>query len=821
MYMDQKNFLTKALKDTVFTRRSFLKWSAALGGTAAMIGGVNFGLRTIDKAAEAGPEQVFTVGCYHNCGGRCILGAVVKDGTVTRLMPDPTTEETPGNPRSIPCLRGRSQTRRVYAADRLKYPLKRVGKRGEGKFEAISWEEALNTIADQMKRIKSQYGNEAFYINHDGGICWNGPDGSGLIYRLMRLFGGFVGFYGTYSEAAYGVTMPYILGGYAGNSADDVVNSNLVVLIGDNSVVTRAGGDTGGYWYMKAARNGTKFIVIDPIMTDTVVGTRAEWLPINPGTDAALIAALAYVMVKEGLYDKTFMDTHAAGFDEHTLPEGAPANTSYMAYIMGRGYDKVEKTPEWAAAITGIPAARIAQLAREIATIKPCAVIMCWGPQRRAYGEQFVRAVPILAAMSGNFGISGGNTGQQPGGKLFPMGGVPVPANPVKVSIPCFMWPDLVTRGTEMTPQKDFIRGEAFGWAPNGGYPTTTVSDDTRISTNMKFMWNPASNMIINQQSNVNYTRKLLEDDTKLEFIVTVEVGMTPSVMYSDIVLPGTTGFEADNLITSDGHGQKGNHAWALYNHKIIEPLYEAKDDLWIAEQLADRLGIGDEFREGRMTRDDWMREMVAGTQSVIPEFPSLEEFKQMGIYKLQEGKPFVAFAEFAADPEANPLPTPTGKIEIYSPYLASLNNSEEIPAIPSYIPEWEGVSDPLRQKYPLQMMTTHFVGRAHSTFENVDVLREVHPQCLWINTIDAEQRGIQNGDMVKVYNDRGIVHIPAYVTNRIRPGVANMPEGAHFTPNADGVDIRGCGNTLTSSRPTPFARGATYHTMLVQVEKL
>ena len=151
--MDQKNFLTKALKDTVFTRRSFLKWSAALGGTAAMIGGVNFGLRTIDKAAEAGPEQVFTVGCYHNCGGRCILGAVVKDGTVTRLVPDPTTEETPGNPRSIPCLRGRSQTRRVYAADRLKYPLKRVGKRGEGRFKQISWDEAIAMIAARLKAV--------------------------------------------------------------------------------------------------------------------------------------------------------------------------------------------------------------------------------------------------------------------------------------------------------------------------------------------------------------------------------------------------------------------------------------------------------------------------------------------------------------------------------------------------------------------------------------------------------------------------------------------------------------------------------------------
>lgn len=820
--MTQNNFLTKTLNDTVMTRRSFLKWSAALGGTAALAGGVDFGLKAIEGAAAAGEEQTLTVGCYHNCGGRCILATKVKDGTIQRIVPDPTPldQETPESPRAIPCVRGRSQTRRVYAPDRLKYPLKRVGKRGEGKFERITWEEALDTIANEMKRIKKDYGNDAFYFNYAWGVTWNGPDGSSIIQRMLSMFGGYVGYYGTYSEAAYGQAMPYILGGYAGNSADDVVNSKLVVLLGDNSVVTRAGGDNGGYWYMKAAENGTKFIIIDPILTDTVAATQGEWVPINPGTDAALIAALAHVMVKEDLYDKEFMATHAAGFDESILPEGAPRNSSYMAYIMGKGYDKVEKTPEWASEITGIPAERIAQLAREMAAVKPCAIIQCWGPQRRAYGEQFVRAVPILAAMTGNFGISGGNTGQLPGGGYCPMGGIPIPPNPVEVSIPCFMWPDFVTRGTEMTVEKDFIRGASTGWSASSGDTTTATASDVRLKSNMKFMWNHGGNCIINQHADVNYTRKVLEDDSKLEMIVTVEVGMTPSVMWSDIVLPGTTGFEVDNIITGEGHGIKGNHGWALYNHKVIEPMFECKDDVWIAEQLADRLGFGDNFRDGHLTREDWIKEMVAGARASLSDFPTYEEFKEKGFYKLPGGKPFVAFAEFRADPETNPLGTPTGKIEIYSPTLASIKH-EEIPPIPLYIPEWEGVSDPLREKYPLMMMTTHFVARSHSTFENVDILREAHPQSLWINTFDAAERGIKNGDVVKVYNDRGVVHIPAYVTNRIRPGVTNMPQGAHYTPNADGVDERGCSNTLTNYRPTPLARGFTAHTNLVQVEKI
>ena len=169
----------------------------------------------------------------------------------------------------------------------------------------------------------------------------------------------------------------------------------------------------------------------------------------------------------------------------------------------------------------------------------------------------------------------------------------------------------------------------------------------------------------------------------------------------------------------------------------------------------------------------------------------------------------------------ANPLKTQTGKIEIYSPFLASQNDPKEIPAIPKYIPEWEGVSDPLRDKYPLLMSTTHWVARSHSTFDNVDYLREAHPQALWINSLDAKERGIQDGDMVKVYNDRGEVHIPAFVTNRVRPGYTNMPQGAWYTPDANGVDTRGCANVLTKYEPTPFARGNPQHTNLVQVEKI
>jgi anaerobic dimethyl sulfoxide reductase subunit A len=802
--MTETNFLTKILNDTVMTRRSFLKWSAALGGTAALAGGLDFGLKTVANVAAAGDEQTLTVACYHNCGGRCILAAKVKDGTIQRLVPDQDPVDTFEDPRAIPCVRGRSQTHRVYSVERLKYPMKRVGKRGEGNFERISWDEALDTIASEMKRIKEKYGSESFYYNYATGQIAGGIDssykGAGPISRMMNLFGGYVNFYGTYSSACYSAVQQYIVNG-GSNSVDDLVNSKLVVLFADNPLVTRSGGKNDGYYHLKAKQAGAKYIVIDPRYTDSAAALEAEWIPIYPGTDVALIAALAYVMVKEDLYDKEFVATHTAGFDENNLPEGAPKNSSWMAYLMGWA-DGVVKNPDWAAAITGIPADRIVTLAREIAQTKPCSMLQGLGWQRRAYGEQPVRALPILAAMTGNFGISGGGTGMRSsGGTSLSIGSFPVGSNPITSTISVFMWPDFIERGSEMTSgPRDRIKGA------------------DKLSANMKFMWNWAGNCITNQHADINGTTKLLQDDSKLEFIVVADVVMTPSAKFADILLPETTSYEIDNIISGNGSGTAN---FTVFSHKLIEPLYESKDVLWIAEQLADRLGLGDDFRDGHTSREDWLHDIVDAAREKDENFPTYDEFKAMGAYKKLGGGGVISFASFHDDPVANPLKTDTGKIEIYSPFLASQDDPNEIPAIPKYIPEWEGVSDPLREKYPLLMTGFHFIARSHSTFDNVDYLREAHTQSIWVNSLDAKQRGIKHGDIVKVYNDRGEIHLPAFVTNRVRPGVTAVPQGAWHTPDSNGVDVRGCINTLTKYQPTPFAKGNPQHTNLVQVEKV
>lgn len=791
------------------SRRSFLKWGAVLSGTAAVAAS---GLTlSADKAQAApaaapakAPSQTFNASCYHNCGGRCILRAEVRDGTVIRLLPDQDSVDTFDRPRVIPCVRGRSQTHRVYAAERLKYPMKRVGKRGEGNFARISWDEALDTIANQMKRIKEQYGNEAFYYNYASGQIAGGVDntynGSGPLSRLMNLFGGFTKFYGSYSAACYSAILPYITAG-AGNSNDDMINSKLIVLFADNPIVTRSGGMGGGWHILKAKEAGAKIITIDPRYTDSAVSLGADWIPIYPGTDVALIAALAYVMVKENLYDKDFMAKYSVGFDEDTLPAGAPPKSSFMAYIMGDA-DGEPKTPEWASAITGIPVSRIVQLAREMATTKPCAMLQGYGWQRRAYGEQPVRALPILAAMTGNFGISGGGPGiRASSGTPLNVGTFPVGTNPIKSTISVFMWPDFIERGKEMTSgPRDRIKGV------------------DKLGTNMKFMWNWAGNAIINQHADVNGTSKLLQDDSKLEFIVVSDVQMTPSAKFADILLPDTTGFEVENIHPGIGEGKEN---FVVFAQKLIDPMFEARDVLWVSEQLANRLGIGDAFRDGHKTREDWLRDIVTQTQKNIPDFPAYDDFKKAGIYKKTSQGQVVGFASFRKDPKANPLQTETGKIEIFSPFLFKQNDPKEIPAIPKYIPEWEGVSDLLRSKYPLLMTGSHSVQRSHSTYDNVDYLREAHVQSLEMNIQDAQARGLVSGDKVKVFNDRGTVIVPVRVTPRIRPGVVNLPQGAWYTPDANGVDIRGCTNTLTKYQPTPFAKGNPQHTNLVQVVKV
>ncbi|SUW64160.1 Dimethyl sulfoxide reductase DmsA precursor [Buttiauxella agrestis] len=802
------------------TRRSLVKTSA-IGGLALAVSGISlpFGLRAAATAVGAAVNQntedkVVWGACSVNCGSRCALRLHVSDNEVTWVETDNTGHDVYGDHQVRACLRGRSIRRRINHPERLNYPMKRVGKRGEGKFERISWDEALDTITKSLKGTVEKYGNEAVYINYTSGVVGGNITRSSpyasLVARLMNSYGGFLSHYGTYSTAQIACAMPYTYGGNDGNSTSDIENSKLVVLFGNNPAETRMSGG-GITWYLEQARerSNARMIVIDPRYTDTAAGREDEWLPIRPGTDAALVAGIAHVLIRENLVDQPFLDKYCVGYDEKTLPEDAPANSHYKAYILGQGDDGVEKSPQWASAITGIPVDKIIKLAREIGSTKPAYIAQGWGPQRQANGELTSRAIAMLPILTGNVGINGGNSGARESTYTITIERMPVLTNPVKTQISCFSWTDAIARGPEMTAKRDGVRGK------------------DKLDVPIKFIWNYAGNTITNQHSDINKTHDILQDDSQCEMIVVIENFMTSSAKYADILLPDLMTVEQQDIIPND---YAGNMGYLIFIQPATEPKFERKPIYWITSEVARRLGpdIYQKFTEGR-TQEEWLKYLYAKMLATDPALPSYEELRAMGIYKRKDPNGhFVAYKDFRTDPDANPLKTPSGKIEIYSSQLAKiaasweLEKDETISPLPIYASTFDGWDAPERSTYPLQLFGFHYKARTHSSYGNIDVLKAACRQEVWINPIDAQARGIASGDMVRVFNSRGELRIPAKVTPRIMPGVTAMGQGAWHEANMTGdrIDHGSCINTLTSQRPSPLAKGNPQHTNLVDIQK-
>ena len=786
-------------------RRSFLKWSALLSGSTIVSCPLLRGLEAAEyigkRIVESGPaEQIIRTGCpAHNCGGRCLLKVHVRNGVITRIEGDDRTADTLADPQLRPCIRGRAYRRRQYHPDRLKYPLERVGKRGEGKFERISWDRALDRMASELVRVKRRYGNSAIYVPYGTG-SYNQVNGQQTAQRLMNLFGGSLGFYNSYSWACISQATPYVYGTtMTGNQRQDWLNSKYIIMWSWNPAEMRDGTNSE-YFVQKAREEGARIVCIDPRMTLSAVSLADEWIPIRPGTDTAMMSAMAYVMIQENLYDAEFVDKYCIGFDGSQMPEGAREEESYKDYILGTR-DGIPKTPAWAEAITGVPKETIARIGREYATLKPGVLYQGYGMQRRAYGEQPVRAGCVLAAITGNIGIPGGWAGglalQAPDGgpfwNIFPQG-----QNPVKARIPCFLWTEAVIRGKEMTAT-DGVRGVA------------------RLDNNIKLIYAVACNAIVNQHGNINRTASILQDESLVEFFAVQDNFLTPTGRFADLVLPACTQFETYGLEDGWKYGDE-----VILMPKIVDPPFETKSDYQICAEIAERLGIGEAYTEGRTERDwiEWALERYRETR--FPDVPGLDEFESsnVGVYSVPVTQPAVAFVDFRRDPKNHPLPTPSGKVEIFSKRLFDKKNPAEIPAVPKYIQEWESPFGEEAKKYPLQLVGHHFMPRVHSTLANVDLLQEAFPQRLFINPIDARKRGIKNGDEVKVYNSRGATILVCRLTDRIMPGVVAIPQGAWWKPDDEGIDRGGSVNVLSSEKWTPLAFGNAQHTIMVEAEK-
>ncbi|HCY2372132.1 DMSO/selenate family reductase complex A subunit [Escherichia coli] len=729
-----------------------------------------------------------------DCGGKCDIRAHMRDGVVTQITTLPDNELDPQMPIMRACVRGRGYRKFVYHPDRLKYPMKRVGKRGEGKFERISWDEATTLIADNLKRITQQYGPASRYVHVGTAVSGGTFSGDAMARRLLNLTGGYLEYYHSVSLGNTAAATPYTYGVAAsGNSMDTLLDTKLVILWGHNPTETIFGHTN--YFFQKMKQNGTRFIVVDPRYSDTVSSLADQWIPLLPTTDNALMDAMMYVIISENLHDKTFIDTYTLGFDENSMPEGVPANESLVAYLFG-AKDGIHKTPEWAEKITHVPAQSIRQLARDYATTKPAALIQGWGPQRHICGERTARGSTLLASITGNVGIKGGWAAGYGGSsnRKFCVG-PDMPENPVQAKISIMNWMQAADDASKVTPQ-DGLKGV------------------DKLDSNIRLLFSLAGNYLANQNPDVHQAAKLLEDESKIEFIVLSDLFMTPSAKYADVLLPETSFMERWNI------GETwGTASYLILSEKLIEPDFERRTDYDWLRDVAKKLGVEAEFSQGRDEKQwiehIWEQTRLAMPDENLPDFATLQKTRR----HLFKSAPHIAFEANIRDPQNNPFPTPSGKIEIFSKRLFDMQDPE-IPALSHYVPAFEGPEDKLTAKYPLQLITWKGKNRANSTQYANPWLQEVQTQKLWLNPQDAKQRGIVEGDSVKIYNDRGVSIIPVEITPRIIPGVVAMQAGAWWQPDAQGIDRGGCANVLSSTRITALAKGNSHQTMLVEVEK-
>lgn len=789
------------------SRRSFVKTTGALGALAACGGaaaaeGSLFNAQ-VAHAKEASGEQVVWGHCAINCPSRCPLKFHVKDDEIAWVEADTSSHAAFDDRQARACLRGRSYRRWMNSPDRLSYPMRRTGKRGEGSFERISWDEAIDTISSELKRVINSYGNDAIYIAYATGV--EGVTTGQPFQRLLNLCGGYLEYYGSYSAGQLAYMQSTVFGKSGGGSAlRTAEEADLILVFGSSPIETRQGGLHTHYDYVQLReKTKGKIIVIDPRFNDSLSGHSDQWLPINPGTDAALVAALAHELIENKWVDEEFLHTYCSGYDEQSMPTSAQGkNLSYKDYVLGSGYDKIEKTPEWAASITGISPEDIRALAREVGTTKPLFVAQGWGPQRRSNGEWNFWAICLLPLLVGQAGKPGTNNGNRESRFIIPLTDLPTGKNPVEASISCFTFTDAIDHGTEMTKVKDGVRGT------------------DRLSSNIKLLINYAGNCLTNQHSDINRAHEVLSDESKCEFILGIDTVMCDSAKYADILLPDLFRSEQVSMASTGS-----NTAYIVTAQPCTTPKFERKTAYEMCELIADKMGVKEAFTQGK-TQVEWIEELYEADREKDSKLPAFDDLMSEGVYK-RERPGNVALDKFVADPAVNKLATPSGKVEIFSQKIATaieewkFAEDETVWPIPAYIPEWHGI-ETVTDEFPLQLSGFHYRGRVHSSWGNIEILKEANPQELWINPVDATARGIKQGDTVSVKNEIGETRLLAKVTPRIIPGTVAMAQGAWHDADmaSNRVDQGGCINTLTTQRPSPLAKANPQHSNICEVAK-
>jgi trimethylamine-N-oxide reductase (cytochrome c) len=753
----------------------------------------------------------------------------------------------------------------AYSENRVRYPMKRVDwdpqgernpqNRGKSGYERISWDEAFNIIESEIRRVIETYGNSAlaeFYSAH--------PEWGSLHY----FFSDWVRFWDMIGSTHIDFTPNSWEGWSAGATlmwghwpsqgipaAQDTLfdiseNDDLIILWGNDPQFHNlyGGVDQARVWrWWKEL--GKEVVLIEPHFNEIGLAVADKWIPIYPGTDGAMACAVAWVWITEGTYDQEYLDTHTIGFDEDHLPEGVPAGLSFKSYILGEAEDKIAKTPEWAAERCGVPARVIYKLAREWAARPTSFWVFCGGVCRREFGEEFPRLAVTLGMMRG-MGKPGSNmigpflslcAPYDKVNQVGPIGYADGGMNSVCENYRMNAVPQHLTFQKLLDAVEDgelhYYGGDLFNISAEEyffkrDYPAEGCSE-------IHLFWQRGSSCT-NPPDRNRHLRFLRHE--KIEAFFVSAPWFDRDCHMADLVLPTTTMYEREDFTEPACVGVYIPPAYiglrsAIYHQRCIDPVGESMTDMDILAEISRRFGLLDVYLEGN-TETSFLEKIYSRT--TIPL--SFEEIREKGYYVWPKPKDYVPdkqFNGFYHDPDANPMPTPTGKVEIFSTLIwEKYGYNPELPPVPHYIPEKEGrEATELREKYPLQQLMAHPKFRFHGKYDDCKWLSLAYKvrgedgylyEPVLISPSDAEARGIQDGDIVECFNDRGSVLAGARLTHRMMPGVAQLSYGSWNDPLDGGhgaPDRGGDGQVLSNAGEMSFHHlSGAYNSNLFEIRK-
>ncbi len=806
--------------------------------------------KKVDVKPDKTVIKALALGGLLGGGGECAVD--VKDGKIIRIRPfhyDWKYDRESFRPwkitrngkeykplfKSVPSPFSLAYKKRTFSPNRIKYPLKRVDwdpkgernpqNRGKSKYKRISWEEVSDLLADEVKRVHKEYGPLAILVQGDGhGECKTINTPHGHSGRLFDMMGGFTqqvrnpdsweGWYWgskhVWGQGLQGMYDP------ADNIVKDMTENCDMVLFWGGDPETTPWGFTGQcatrlcYFWTEV---GIKQVYICPDLNYGAAVHADKWIPILPNTDAALQLAIIYIWVTEGTYNKKYVATHTVGMDK------------VEDYVLGKE-DGIPKTPEWASRKCGVPEWTIKALARDWAK-KIVSIAHYFGGSyvRGPFSHEPGRLECILLGMQG-LGGPGIHQSQ------ITYTGMPRAEG---LRSTRFFNPELSERitkpvattirawGKQLIPKtwiQQAIDEPPLTFYGSGAIETPTEDQFIKYTyplpkeedgTEIHMIWTDTP-CRITCWNHGNWTIDAFRNP-KIETVVAQHPWLENDCLIADVILPSNTTLEVEDIVTNVRQGVNF-HSIAIME-QAVQPVGESKSDYEVVLEVAKKLDYGDKFSENKTTLD--LQKQVFDDME-IDDLVSWENFLEKKYFVFPTAKDWEndspGFRKFYDDPEKNPLPTPTGKLEFYSARLAEhFPDDKERPPIPKWIEKSEThderISSERAAMFPLLLMSNHGRWRTHAQGDDITWTREA-PTCkvtgvdgykyepVWINPRDADKRGIRDGDIVKVFNERGVVLCGARVWERIMPGVAYVDHGARHDPLVPGwVDRGGAINTI------------------------